>query len=197
VSFASQEAAVAAVPPLFVTGFLLLVVPGPATLGLCSLAATMTRRDSPPFSQLLSTLRRDWRLGLATMLIGLLGTGLLGFNVWIYWSVTTGLLRWLSVLWLYLLVFWVGMQLYLGPVAELLGERRLLHLYRRATILAIANPLQTAFLLLVALAVAAASLLAAPLYVLVAMAYLALVSTRMLYDLRARFDPSSEADGLP
>ncbi|MCC7104139.1 MAG: hypothetical protein IT307_03275 [Chloroflexi bacterium] len=197
VSIASRETAVSTIPPLFVTGFLLLVVPGPATLGLCSLAATMTRRDSPPFSQLLTTLRRDWRLGLATMFVGLLGVGLLGSNVWFYWSVTTGLVRWLSVLWLYLLVFWIGMQLYLGPVAELLGERRLFHLYRRAAVLAVANPLQTFCLLLVALVVATASLLAAPLYLLVAMAYLALVSTRMLDDLRARFDRSSEADSAP
>jgi uncharacterized membrane protein YesL len=176
------------------SGFLLLIVPTPASLGLCGLAAVMTRKESPPLSLFWQTTRQNFVLGLALYLIGLLGIVILGVNTAFYFQVEPPLLRFLGVLWIYLGLFWLAMQLYVGPLAIVLGERRPLALYKRAALLVLAHPIYTLVLLLAASLVMLLSLIMVPLYLSLAMAFVALMSTRALAELKRKYDPAPEQD---
>jgi uncharacterized membrane protein YesL len=183
--------------PLLLTGLLLVLIPNPASLGLCRLAAIMQRRDSPPWQQFWESTWQNLRLGLALYAIGLLGLVLLGVHIVFYLRVDQPMLRLLSLLWLYLTLFWLALQIYLGPLVMLLGERRLLSLYRRAALLVLAHPLYTITFLLAIALLMVLCLIMVPLYPAMAMAFVALIGTRALGELKRRYDPSADSDGEP
>jgi uncharacterized membrane protein YesL len=180
--------------PLMLTGFLVLLIPNPASLGLHAIAAVMTRRDSPNWSQFTAGLRGRVGLGLKLFLIGLVVTVVLTVNLLFYFAAQPDLLKLAAVLFAYLLLFWLAMQLYLGPIAVLLGETRLLALYRRAAMLVLAQPIFTLLLLVALLVLVLICLIAVPIYPLFAMAFAALTGTRALDQLRRRYDPQPDLD---
>lgn len=180
--------------PGMLSGLLLLVVPHPASLGMCSLAATMTGRDSPPLADFLTGVRAHARLGLALFAIGLSGTLLLAVNLGFYLSLRGNLLQLVAVLWVYLLLFWLLLQLYLAPLVLLLGERRLLHLYRRAAVLVLAHPIYTLTLLLAICGVVVLCVLAWPLFPTFTMALTSLTCARALDLLRRRYGPDPDQE---
>ena len=67
-------------------------------------------------------------------------------------------------------------------------------LYRRAAILALANPLFSLVLLIGTVLMMILSVVAVPVYPLIAMSYVALVSMRALRQLRAKYLPDEFAD---
>jgi uncharacterized membrane protein YesL len=178
--------------PIAATGFLMLIVPTPASLGLYRLAAVMERRESPPWSDFLQAARQNMRLGLALYVIGVVGIVVAIVNARFYFQLEPVLLRALAFLWLYIALFWLVLQLYLGPVAMYLGERRMLHLYRRAGLLVLAQPLPGVVLLVVLGPLTMLSLLVLPLYFGLAMAFVALASTAAVAAVKRRHDPHSD-----
>jgi uncharacterized membrane protein YesL len=194
VPLGNGEASPGLAQPLMVAGLLLLLVPSPASLGLCGLAVTMQRRDSPPWRQFWQATRENVRLGLTLYAIGLTGVLVLSVNLAFYLQADQPLLQILSLLWLYLGLFWLALQIYLGPLVMLLGERRLLPLYRRAALLVLAHPIYTlTFVVTIALLILLC-LIMVPLYPALAMAFVALVGTRGLAQLKQRYDPEPGPD---
>jgi uncharacterized membrane protein YesL len=94
-------------------------------------------------------------------------------------------------------LFWLAMQLYLGPLSLVVGERRLLPLYRRSALLVLAHPLYTLVLLLATALVMLLSLIMVPLYPSLAMAFVALMQTRAVADLKRKYDPEPDQDEEP
>ena len=180
--------------PTTLAAFLLLLVPNPATLGIHHLAARMHRKEAPPWSEFWNGLRRHLGLGLALYLVGIAGVAILGVNALFYLRFQAGSLQVLSILFVYLLLFWLGLQLYLGPIATLLGERRLPALYRRAAMLVLGQPLQTLALLLVAALLMPLSVIVIPLYPCAAMAFIALAATRALGQLKQKYAPDPDEE---
>lgn len=180
--------------PLILTGLLALLLPNPASLGLHTVAAVMSRRDSPTWDQFVAGLKGNVGLGLTLFAIGLTVTVVLAVNLLFYLGAQPELLRFVAVLFAYLLLYWLAMQLYLGPLVVQLGERRILSLYRRAAMLVLAHPLSTLLLLAALLAVLLICLIAVPLYPLFALAFAALTGTGALAQLRRKYDPQLERD---
>jgi uncharacterized membrane protein YesL len=115
-------------------------------------------------------------------------------NTAFYFQVEPPLLRLLGVLWIYLGLVWLAMQLYLGPLAIMLGERSLLALYRRSALLVLAHPIYTGVMLVATALVMLLSLIMVPLYLSLAMAFVALMATRALAELKRKYDPQPEHD---
>jgi uncharacterized membrane protein YesL len=180
--------------PLILTGLLALLLPNPASLGLHTVAAVILRRDSPTWDQFLAGLKGNVRLGLTLFGIGLTITIFLAVDLLFYLGAQPEPVRFVAVLFAYLLLYWLAMQLYLGPLVVQLGERRLLSLYRRAAMLVLAHPLYTLLLLIALLAALLLCLLAVPLYPLFALAFAALTGTGALAQLRRKYDPQLEPD---
>lgn len=184
--------------PLMLTSFLALLIPNPASLGIYRLAAVLRRKDTPPFREFWRAALDNIRLGLVLYGIGVLGVVVLAVNL-VFYLFQPLPLKGLIVLWAGLLFVWLALQLYLGPLVMLLGERRLLALYRRAALLVLGHPFFVlTFLLSVALLVLL-NLFVPPLVPAIGMAYVALLGTGALAELKQRYDPEppSELDEEP
>lgn len=180
--------------PLLLTGLLALLLPNPASLGLHTIASVMSRRDAPTWAQLVTGLRGNLGLGLTLFAIGLTVTVVLTINLLFYLRAESQPLRLVAILFLYLLLYWLAMQLYVGPLVVQVGERRLLALYRRAAMLVLAQPIYTLLLLIALLAMLLICLIVVPLYPLFAMAFAALLETGALAQLRRKYAPELEPD---
>jgi hypothetical protein len=179
---------------MLVSGLLLLLIPNPASLGVYRLAATIQGKESPPWRQFWEATRQNLRLGLGLYVTGLMGLMLLGVAGSFYLRAEPAAIQALSVLYLYLVLFWLALQLYLGPLAMLLGERRPLALYRRAALLVLAQPIYSLTFLLAFALLTLLCFIAVPLFPALAMSFVALVGTRALAELKRKYDPQADTD---
>ena len=129
----------------------LLSIPvGPASAALANVARRSVRDLPVDRAFYLEGLRSYWRQALALSAISMVTLSLLLLNVIFYSSRTTALPWGLTILWAYLSLFWVGVQLYLYPVLVGLEAPTVSGALRMAAAMAFANPLFS--LLLLALA---------------------------------------------
>lgn len=191
--------------PILLAGLVLLVVPTPFAFGIYALAAEIVGGETPDFAVFWSALRRWWKRGLVLFVIGGIVLGGLIFNAAFYLSVGQGWLQAVSILWVYAILFWITLQIYLIPLllqSEAASAARgepsgsLGSLYKRAAILAFANPILSLMLLLSAVLVLVVSAVAIPIYPLIAMAYVALVGARALHQLREKYFPTEQDEAL-
>ncbi len=186
--------------PLMLAAYLLLVIPNPLSLGTYALGAEIVTGDTPEFRTFWLAVRRWWKRGLVLFFIGSVVLAGLLFNTSFYLSVTQGWLQAISIVWLYAILFWLTMQQYLGPLmlssdeAAAGGTVPLGALYKRAAILTLANPVLSLAMLLMSIVILLLSALAVPIYPLVAHAYLALIGSRALRELRLKYFPEEAAE---
>jgi uncharacterized membrane protein YesL len=183
--------------PGLVTGLLLLLIPNPGSLGVYRVAAIMDHQESPHWGEFWRGTRENLGLGLALFGLGLFGTVLLLFNLGFYLGLQNNILQAASIIWIYLSLFWLGLQIYLGPLVLQVGERHLLKLYRRAAMLVLAHPIYTLTFLLAIGLFLLLCVLAWPLFPLFAMGFVGLIGTRALSRLRRRYDPGAGLDEDP
>jgi hypothetical protein len=166
--------------------WLLLILPTPAGLALGGLAREAAGPDVPRRAAFWEALWAHWRLGLACTGVSLLVSLAVAFNIVFYATQTEGLLRLTSIVWLYGLWFWLGLHVYLVPLAHHVAQPRLLDLYRRAALITLGHAVPSLFLALVLLLLGVVSVLFLPAYVLVAPAYVALAQAHALREVRRR-----------
>lgn len=129
----------------------LLAMPaGPASAALAHAARRSARDLHVDRSFYPEGLRLYWRQGLALSAISMAILSLLLLNVVFYSSRTTALLWILTFLWVYLSVFWIGVQIYLYPVLVGLSLPTISGALRMAAAMALANPLFSILLLVLA-----------------------------------------------
>jgi uncharacterized membrane protein YesL len=182
---------------------------GPMTVALYGMSETMARRELPSLGALFAALRRFyWRAaGLFLVQVFVLGGVLLA--AWFYQAkFDHWLLEGLSLLWVYVALFWLTMNLYV-PAFLVRTNRSVLGALRNGALLTLAHPgysflvlLQIACMLaLVALPVFARSNLALGVsflvFFLVLPGFVPLLATNAMSDLLRRHEEegSDEGDG--
>jgi uncharacterized membrane protein YesL len=174
-------------PPFVLAAWLLLFLPTPGMVGLGAVAEVGAGLDAPRTRVLFwPAVRRHWRQATAMFCVSLLGTALLLANMYFYALISSGWLRVASILWLYLLLFWLGMQLYLVPLLLHLGEVRLIDLYRRAALITLGHPISTLVLVIAVVVVGVVSVLLLPAYLLLAGSFVGLVQAHALRAIRRK-----------
>ena len=98
----------------------------------------------------LDGLRTYWRPALGLSAIGMAVLALLLMNITFYASRPNGFMQGLTLIWGYLLVFWLSVQLYAYPVLVRMEKPRALGALRTAVLGALANPLFSIVLVLIA-----------------------------------------------
>src|SRR5262249_50745793 len=152
---------------LVYAAWLALILPTPAAAALGGVARVAAGPDVPRFNLFWDTLRARWRLALVCFGISFVVTAALLWNVFFYATVSTGWLRFATILWLYGTLFWLSMHVYLVPLMLHIAEPRLFDLYRRAALIALGHPLYTLLLLVIVLVLGFLSVVFLPSYVLV------------------------------
>ncbi|MDQ6669912.1 MAG: hypothetical protein M3069_04050 [Chloroflexota bacterium] len=171
---------------LLVVAWMLPFLPTPGNVALSGLALVAAGTDAPRFGQFRTSLRAHWRLALRCLLLSLIVLVALLANVYFYAVLSTGWLRFISIVWLYGALFWLSLHLYLVPLLVYVAEPRLVDLYRRAGLIALGHPAYTLVLLLPLLIVGFVSVVFLPVYVLITNAFVSLVQAHALREVRRR-----------
>jgi uncharacterized membrane protein YesL len=171
---------------LVAIAWMLLFLPTPGNVALGGLAFVAAGTDVPRFGQFRSSLRTHWRMALRCFLVSLVILAALLANVYFYAVLSSGWLRFVSIVWLYGALFWLSLHLYLVPLLVYVTEPRLFDLYRRAAFVALGHPAYTLVLLVALLVVGLASVVFLPVYALVTGVLVSLVQAHALREIRRR-----------
>jgi hypothetical protein len=119
-------------------------------MGLRSLLGEAARKNAPEPADQWRGLKENWLPALKAWVVSAAGTAFAGLNLLFYASQAAspssglhGIGAPLTAIWAVLLLFWIGMHLYVAPL--LLSQERddLLLLYRNAAVLALSRPITT------------------------------------------------------
>ena len=130
----------------------LVAIPaGPASAALAHVARRSARAQRVDRSFFWEGLRTYWRLALVVNAINMSVLALLLLNLEFYWALSGTLFQALAILWLYLIIFWLGVQFYLFPVLVGMEKPAVLGILRTAPLLVFASPLFSVLLVLLGL----------------------------------------------
>lgn len=136
----------------------LIAIPaGPAIMAITAATRQTMRGRAADRRDYIDAFKANWKSGLLLTTLGMLVLSLLLLNLIFYAFQTATLLRLLSVVWAYLILFWVSMQFYIYPFYQALENPTLGHSLRMSALATLANPLFSVLLLLVALLLTAVS----------------------------------------
>lgn len=165
---------------------LLLVLPTPGNLALAHLTSVAAGPDLPRFRLFVDGLKQEWLAGLKMFGISLAILLALIWNIAFYLSVPSDWMRYISVIWVYVTAFWIGVQVYVVPFVAYRPETRLVDLYRRAALIALGHLGFTLVVVFGLLCIAVVAVAFAPIYVLVGGALVSLVQAHALREIRRR-----------
>lgn len=174
---------------------------GPATAGLFYVAHRIADGRAAKIGDFFTGLRRYARPGWAVVGVATASLLLIGYNLSFYLTVDSLLGGIMLGLWLYGLVFWLGLMLYAPALLFLQEEPDLRLVARNALLLAIGRPLFTFVTLVLMLAVILLSfVLLIPLF-LITVAFMALWSVnaarQLIDDSRRRRQADADAAAPP
>jgi uncharacterized membrane protein YesL len=173
------------------SGLSLLVIPlPPALMGMMYLANRLVHGQSVGVRVFFEGFKRyfvkSWQVALLNLVVAII----FGVNIQFYNRFDTLAAQALRILWSYLLVVWVLVQLYVLPVLLEQEEPRVLLALRNATLLAVTNPVFTLLLAVVLVLVSGLCVvLGAPVVLLLA-AIVAVVLNRAVLALLAKHRPA-------
>ena len=168
------------------SALVVLFLPTPGNLAQAYLSRIAAGPDVARLSQFRYALQRYWRLGLRCTAVSLVVLVALVWNINFYLTVGSDWVRFVSVLWLYATLFWLGVHLYLPSLAVHVSEPRVFDLYRRAAFICLGHLGYSMLLLVAVLTAAIVSVAFVPLYLLVAGALISLCQAHALREVRRR-----------
>ncbi|HUR06440.1 MAG TPA: hypothetical protein VM347_28090, partial [Nonomuraea sp.] len=102
--------------PWAAAAFLAVVIPQPVSAGVYAIANFVVHEETPEFGVFWQAIRMLWK---RTLLLYLIGAGVFGgllFNTSFYMERAGGILQAVSILWFYVILYWLTMQAYLLPM---------------------------------------------------------------------------------
>jgi uncharacterized membrane protein YesL len=139
---------------LVLLGMLVTLLPSPAAAGLQSVMREIATGGHIFVSDLWDGLKAHVWLALRSWIAGVIGTLVILANVEYYPRIQLIIAPVMEIVWLYVLVLWLGMLLYVYPLIVVQDDRRVFTVYRNAFVLAARNRLYTTIVALLWLAVA-------------------------------------------
>lgn len=146
---------------------LLLIPIGPATAALAVVARRCAANLRVTRMFYMDGLRGYWRPALGLSAVGMTVLGLLLMNISFYVTRPSGLMQVLTFIWGYVLLFWLSVQFYAYPVLVRMEKPSALGALRTAAFGALANPVFSIVLVLIAAALTVLTALTAVLFFLI------------------------------
>lgn len=160
--------------------FFLLVSPNPVSAGIYYFANQAARHQLLEFAYFWAGLRRYFAKSAILFAISTVGMLAVLFNLSFYVSVPNDYIRLLGILFLYLLYFWLSMQLYVLPLVIEYPQRSVLTILKNAALIALDNPGFTFLVFLMLLIWSALCLVLSPLVPLASVAVAGVVQNKAL-----------------
>jgi hypothetical protein len=173
---------------LFVLGLGVVgtLLPTPGNVALAGLTSVAAGPDIPRFAAFRAALSSHWRLALRCSLISVVILGILVWNITFYAGFGPGWPLFVTIFWLYASLFWLSLHVYLVPLLVHVAEPHVFDLYRRAAFIAVGHAGYTFVVLVLLLIIATAAVVFLPVYVLAGLAFVSLVQTHALREIRRR-----------
>jgi hypothetical protein len=135
-------------------------LPNPACMGLQMLARELARGDTLNLGEQWQALRTYWRMSLRAWLIAAAITITCALNV-AFWAAQAAhpatslhaVAAPLSLVWALILLFWLGVHLYVAPLLLAQAEARVLLAYRNAAVIMLSRPVASWTVILIWLGV--------------------------------------------
>lgn len=140
---------------------LLAILAGPASAALANVARPAARDLHADRSMFFDGFRLYWKQALALAAIGMGALSLLILNLLFYLSRPSPFFQAFSLFWAYLIVFWLGVCLYMFPVLTGLKEPGVAATLKTAIGITFTNPLYSLLLVVIAGALTALSVVLA------------------------------------
>lgn len=122
---------------------------------------------------------KSWQLALVDLALG----GVITFGFWFYFNLEHSLLRWVALPIFYILLLWLGMQLYLFPLLIEQTDKRIRLVFRNALILTLGNVGLTVWLGLLLLSVILVSSVLTGPVLLILISFLGVAQTLALQEI--------------
>jgi uncharacterized membrane protein YesL len=165
---------------------LLVFVPTPGNVALAGLTQVAAGPEVPRLRLFTETLRSRWGITWRCTLVSVAVLVALVWNMAFYLNLGPGWPLLVAIVWLYATVFWLGMHIYVVPLAVHVSEPRVFDLYRRAAFVCIGHPGYTFVLLVLLLVVTTAAVVFLPVYILLAQSFVSLAQAHALREIRRR-----------
>jgi len=174
--------------PLSVIGIL---AGGPALAGVHNLTHPIPHEKRIEFSYFWEGFKRYYLKSWQILALWVVGTVTLAANIWFYrmwWQQGTQIALLPVILFLWIMVLWLGIQPYLLPLLLEQEDKRVLLVFRNAILLALVNPGFTVLVMVLLGATLLLSLVFPPLLLLVTFSLMALVNNRAIVQLMIRLE---------
>jgi uncharacterized membrane protein YesL len=161
---------------------------GPSNAGLYTIAERVTEGRTSSWRDFIAGLRANAKLSWQVYGLWMLGLVVLLFNMQFYSLNGSQISVFLTVLFLYLLVVWLGILIYIGPLMLIQTDKRLRVIARNAALMTFGRPLFTLGTLILMAIIFVTSIW------LVILLFLATVSFLALWGFRATLTLIAEAE---
>jgi uncharacterized membrane protein YesL len=178
---------------------LAILAGGPALAGVHNLTNPIPHERRIEFGYFWEGFRKYWLKSWKILGLWVLGAATLGINVWFYrmwWQRGTQIALLPVILFLWILVLWLGIQPYLFPLMLEQEDKRVVLVFKNAILLALVNPGFTVLVLVLLGATQLLSLVFPPLLLLVTHSLVALVNNRAIVRLMIRLEEQRERFGM-
>jgi uncharacterized membrane protein YesL len=166
--------------------WLMPFLPTPGNVALAGVSQVAAGPDVPNLQLFRRALGAHWRIALRCTLISVVVLVALIWNIGFYLTVSTGWLRFVSIIWLYGALFWLSLHIHLVPLMVHVVEPRVLNLYKRAAFITLGHFGYTFLLMIALLILGFIAVVFLPLYVLAGGAYISMVQAHALREVRRR-----------
>jgi uncharacterized membrane protein YesL len=161
-------------------------LPTPGNVALAGLTRAAAGSDVPRMRAFIETLRARWAIASRCAIVSVVVLVALLWNVAFYVNFGPGWPLLVTIIWLYLTLFWLGMHIYLVPLIVHVAEPRVFDLYRRAAFVSLGHAGYTLVLLVLLLLITFATVVFLPIYVLLAQSFISLAQANALREIRRR-----------
>jgi len=188
--------------------FLVLLLPliliailagGPAMAGVHHLTNPIPHEKRIEFSYFWQGFKCYYMKSWQVLALWVVGTVTLAVNIWFYrmwWQQGTQIAIVPVILFLWIMVLWLGIQPYLFPLLLEQEDKGVLLIFKNAILLALVNPGFTVVLMALLGATLLLSLIFPPLLLLVTLSLMALVDNRAIVQLMLRLEEQRARYGL-
>jgi uncharacterized membrane protein YesL len=185
-----------------ITAMLSVLLLGPASAGLLTMAQRIVEGRVAPISLFFEGFRQHYRISWIVYGLWMLGLVTLIFNLIFYAQLSGFFGSFLTILFTYFVVAWFTLLIYLGPLMLLQEEQRLRLIWRNAFVMAFGRPIFTLLTAIIMALVIALSAFVVILPVLLTIALLIVWSMRatvaiIANDEERRAAREQQADGTP
>ncbi len=184
---------------LFPLTLIAILAGGPAMAGVHNLTNPIPHERRIEFSYFWEGFRRYYLKSWQTLGLWVVGVVTLAVNIWFYrmwWQQGTQIAIVPVILFLWIMVLWLGIQPYLFPLLMEQEDKRVLLVFKNAILLALVNPGFTVLVIVLLGATLLLSLIFPPLLLLVTFSLAALVDNRAIVQLMIRLEEQRARYGL-